>query len=194
MSTPLGTKPTAPWTFAPLTSENWSDLEQLFGERGACGGCWCMWWRLTQKEFEAAKGEANRNALQKLVKGRRKLGILAYRDRQPVGWCAVEPREAYPRFDRSRILKPVDDQRVWSVTCFFVHRSARRQGLSVALLEEVAAYVARHGGSVVEGYPVDKIDSPPAFAWTGTAAAFRSVGFREVARRSPTRPNYAQKG
>ena len=176
------------WTFAPLTSENWADLELLFGERGACGGCWCMWWRLSQKEFEASKGEANRRAFKKLVAGGNTPGILAYREQQPVGWCAVEPRQAYPRFERSRILKPVDEQQVWSVTCFFIHRSARRQGLSVALLGQAAQHVAQRGGSILEGYPVDKEDSPPVFVWTGTASAFRKAGFSEVARRSPTRP------
>jgi hypothetical protein len=29
---------------------------------------------------------------------------------------------------------------------------------------------------------------PDAFAWTGISAAFQSAGFKEVARRSETRP------
>ncbi len=182
------------WTFALLTPDRWSDFEQLFGERGACGGCWCMWWRLAAKEFEAQKGDANRAAMHELIRGGREPGILAYLEDRPVGWCAVEPRANYPRLERSRILKPVDEEPydqepVWSVTCFFIHRSARRQGLAVALLAEAVRHVQRNGGKVIEGYPVDKPqDSPPAFIWTGPASAFRQAGFSEVARRSPTRP------
>ena len=41
--------------FHPVTPERWSDFETLFGEKGACGGCWCMLWRLTRKEFERQK-------------------------------------------------------------------------------------------------------------------------------------------
>ena len=54
-------------TFKPVTKELWTDLQALFGERGACGGCWCMLWRLTRKEFEARKGEGNRLALKAIV-------------------------------------------------------------------------------------------------------------------------------
>jgi hypothetical protein len=53
--------------FYPLTAERWEDLEELFGERGASGGCWCMWWRLKRSEFERQKGEGNRLALKRIV-------------------------------------------------------------------------------------------------------------------------------
>ena len=46
-------------TFQPLVPERLPDLERLFGPRGACAGCWCMWWKTTRKEFEAGKGEGN---------------------------------------------------------------------------------------------------------------------------------------
>ena len=53
----------------PLTPERWSDFEELFGPRGAYGGCWCMWWRTTRKEFEGCQGEKNRQAMKALVEG-----------------------------------------------------------------------------------------------------------------------------
>lgn len=176
------------WRFAPLTPDRWPDLEALFGERGACAGCWCMWWRLPAGEFEAGKGDPNRAAFKALVGSGAEPGILAYAGDRPVGWCAVAPREDYPRFERSRILAPVDDRPVWSVTCFFVDQSSRRSGLSVALLEAAVEYVAKRGGTLVEGYPHDKGDAPPTFVWTGLASGFQKAGFEEVARRSPTRP------
>ena len=78
--------------FHPLTPQRWSDFETLFGERGACGGCWCMLWRLTRKEFERQKGEANRRAMQAIVESGEKPGLLAYSGKQAVAWCSVAPR------------------------------------------------------------------------------------------------------
>jgi GNAT superfamily N-acetyltransferase len=117
-------------------------------------------------------------------------GILGYLDSEPVGWCAVAPREEYSALARSRILQPVDDKPVWSVSCLFVRKDRRKRGLSVQLLRAAVGHVKGQGGTVVEGYPVEpKTDTvPAAFAWTGLAAAFLAAGFREVARRSDTRP------
>lgn len=175
--------------FHPLTRDRWPDLVRLFGERGACGGCWCMWWRRPRPEFERGKGSGNRRAFERVVASGEPPGILAYSGAEPVGWVALAPREVYPRLDRSRILKPVDDARVWSITCLFVLRAARRKGLSVRLLQAALEHAAARGAAIVEGYPVDaRRPLPDAFAWTGLATAFLAAGFDEVARRSPTRP------
>lgn len=175
----------------PLTKARWNDFEQLFGKNGACGGCWCMLWRLPRKQYESQKGDGNRKAMKTLVESGEVPGLLAYRDGQPVGWCAVAPREHYPALSRSRILKPVDDQPCWSVSCLFVHRGYRKQGVSTQLLRAAIDYVRGKAVPVLEGYPVEPQGDkpiPPAFAWTGIPKAFAAVGFSEVARRSPTRP------
>lgn len=177
-------------SFHPLTADRWPDLEALFGVRGACGGCWCMTWRLTRAEYERNKGESNRRAFHEIVQGGGPVGLLAYVEAEPVGWCAIAPREAFPTLDRSRILKRVDEQPVWSVVCFFVKRNYRHKGVSTRLLRAAVAFAAEHGARIVEGYPVEprKAEMPPVFAWTGLAASFRQAGFVEVARRSETRP------
>lgn len=178
------------WTFYPLTPERWRDFEALFGPRGACGGCWCMWWRLTRSEFDRQKGEGNRQAMKALVDSGRVPGILAYSGERPVGWCSVAPREEFGALARSRVLRPVDDRPVWSVVCFFVDKVYRRQGLTVALLRAAVDYAAAHGATIVEGYPSEpkKADAPAVFLYTGTVSAFRKAGFVEVARGSPSRP------
>lgn len=79
--------------FHPLTLDRWKDLEHLFGERGACGGCWCMWWRLRRSDFEQQKGKRNKAALKKIVKSGEVPGILAYAVDKPVAWCSIGPRE-----------------------------------------------------------------------------------------------------
>jgi GNAT superfamily N-acetyltransferase len=172
----------------PLTPARWADLESLFGDRGACGGCWCMYWRLARAEFDRQKGAGNRRALRRRVESGRAPGLLAYVEGKPAGWCAVAPREEYPRLGSSRILKPVDEQAVWSVTCFFIAKEHRGRGVSGALLEAAVEFARKHGGRIVEGYPVDKGEVPDVFAWTGLASAFRKAGFVEAARTSETRP------
>ena len=177
-------------TFRPLTPALWSDLERLFGERGACGGCWCMWWRLKRPEYEKQKGRKNKAALKRVVNRGPPPGVLAYLDGKPVGWCAIAPREVYRRLDGSRILQPVDDQPVWSVTCFFIAKTSRRTGLSVLLLRAAVVHAAQSGAKIVEGYPVEprKESMPDVFANTGLVSAFRQAGFKEAARRSESRP------
>ncbi|HVP68927.1 MAG TPA: GNAT family N-acetyltransferase [Anaeromyxobacteraceae bacterium] len=176
-------------TFGPLTARRFGDLERLFGPNGACAGCWCMWWKTTRAQYRAGRGEGNRRALARLVRSGAVPGLLAYAGAEPVGWCAVEPRRAYPRLARSRLLAPVDDAEVWSVTCFFVARPFRRQGVTRALLEAAAAHARRRGARTLEGYPVDAAAKvADASVYTGLATAFRAEGFEEVARRSPRRP------
>jgi GNAT superfamily N-acetyltransferase len=87
-------------------------------------------------------------------------------------------------------LKRIDADPVWSVSCLFVARAWRRRGLSVALLRAAGDFAASQGARIVEGYPVEPSSGkmPDAFAWTGTAAAFRAAGYEEVARGSPKRP------
>ena len=117
-------------------------------------------------------------------------GLLAYVGGDPIGWCAVAPRTAYPVLQRSRVLKPVDNEPVWSVACFFIARPYRGRGVSVKLLEAAARYARKRGARIVEGYPIEprRGKVPDVFAWTGLAPAFRKAGFEEVLRRSPTRP------
>lgn len=175
--------------FRPLTTNNWADLEELFGPRGACGGCWCMAWRLHHRDFQKNKGTANKRAFHRIVSSGQPTGVLAYSGSTPVGWCAVAPREIYVRLEKSRVLKPVDARPVWSVSCFYVSRLHRRTSLSVALLRAAVEYARRRGATIVEAYPQDlQKDLPDAFVWTGLFPTFRKVGFKEVARRSQTRP------
>ncbi len=175
--------------FQPLTADNWPDLERLFGAKGACGGCWCMAWRLARGQWERQKGTGNKKALRSLVETGNRPGLIAYRADEPVGWCAVAPRAEYPVLDRSRTLARVDDRPVWSITCFFVAKAERRRGVSAALLRAAVDFARRHGARIVEGYPMDlKKDWPDPFVWTGLASSFRTAGFTEVLRRSPTRP------
>jgi GNAT superfamily N-acetyltransferase len=176
-------------SFLPLIPDRFVDFERLFGPSGACGGCWCMFWKLRGKAFEEATGDIARQMHRSIVDAHIVTGLLAYSNDEPVGWIAVEPRSAYFKLAHSRILTPVDDQEVWSVPCFFVEKKQRSKGLTIQLLRAAVDYVREQGGRIVEGYPVDAQENMPApFIYTGTASAFQQAGFVEVARHSATRP------
>ncbi len=175
----------------PLTPDRWNDLENLFGKRGATGGCWCMFWRQTHKEFESMKGEVNRQLFKNLVDDDSQApGLLAYRNGEPIGWIAIAPRIEYIRLEKSRILKPVDEQTVWSIVCFFISKKWRKSGVTSQLIKASLEFAKNHGAKIVEAYPVDtqRESTPDVFVYTGLASTFRNLGFKEVARRSSTRP------
>lgn len=156
----------SPLEFHPLTPERWRVLETLFGERGACGGCWCMWWRVKRSQFTKQKGSGNKKAFRKIVSAGEPPGLLACAGGQPIAWCAVAPRETFPVLERSRTLKRIDEAAVWGVVCFFVAGPFRPQGVSVKLLKTAVQYAGKRGARIVEGYPAEarKGSMPEAFA------------------------------
>jgi GNAT superfamily N-acetyltransferase len=117
-------------------------------------------------------------------------GLIAYAAHEPIGWCAVAPRETYPALQRSPSRKAIDGERVWSITCVYVARSHRRRHLSAKLIEAAVAHVQAQGGQVVEGYPVPvkRGVTSTNYAFTGFVSAFEEAGFTECMRRSETRP------
>ena len=146
-----------------------------------------MTWRLTRAEFDANKGDKNKRAFKKLV-GSRPPGILAYDGDDPVGWCAIAPRQEYLRLEQHRTLKRIDDSPVWSITCLFLKKGYRRQGLSSALIDAAARWAKSQGASLVEGYPTEPGQNlPDPFIWTGVIVSFSRAGFKEVKRPSKTR-------
>jgi GNAT superfamily N-acetyltransferase len=166
----------------PLTTERWDDLTALFGKSGAFSGCWCMYWRMPSKEFSASRSQQNRAALEALAGQERAPGLLAYRDGQAVGWVAVGPRTDFPRLERSRVIKPVDDTPVWCIVCFFVHRKYRGGGVAQALLGAAVQFAVEYGAQAVEGYPIATDERVGDWAaYTGTVDMFRAAGFRKMA-------------
>jgi len=177
------------FTFSSLTPDNWNDFVALFGEKGACGGCWCMYWRSKASDYNRLKGEGNKKAFRKIAT-KTSPGIIAYAEGQPAGWCAVAPRSEYVRLEKSRVLKPVDDKPVWSIVCFFIQKEFRNKGLSKQLLSSAVDFAISNGAKIVEGYPVESKTGkmPDVFAWTGFSKTFIKAGFKEVERRSEGRP------
>ena len=175
----------------PLTRDRWDDLATLFDRPGDPKGCWCMFWRVRGRDFDKLWGDGARAAFREVVEEGPPPGLLAYRDGAPVGWCAVAPRESYPRVLRSRVIGPADDAPAcWAVVCFYVVRGERRGEAAAALLEAAVAYAGDHGATAVEGYPKDTEGARKGAneMFVGSMSMFAEAGFEEAARNSPQRP------
>lgn len=173
-------------TIRPLTPDQWPALEDLFGEHGAVNGCWCMYWRIGSEYRIRPRGE-NKQAFHEIVERGPAPGLLAFLDDIPVGWCQITPRDALPWLDRRWRLKRIDDLPVWSISCLFVRKGYRRQGITSGLIAAALVVAKRAGAPALEAYPLDANLTPSA-SGTGYASTFERAGFREVARHVPPRP------
>jgi GNAT superfamily N-acetyltransferase len=174
-------------TIRPVTPDLWPALEDLFGKNGASNGCWCMYWRVGSR-YRQRPREENRAALRQIVKRGPPPGLLAFDGEKAVGWCQLTPRNDLPWLDRGRALARVDEVAVWSISCFYVRRGYRRQGVTSALIAGALAAARRARAPGVEAYPWDGVKATAAGAYTGFASTFARLGFKEVARRKGDRP------
>lgn len=177
--------------FEPLTKNNWNKFVELFGAKGACGNCWCMFYRLSKSDFSEGKtDDGNKNAMKQLVWNNQATGLLGFYEDIPIAWCAFAPREDFLKLKKSRVHKPIDNLPVWSVPCTFIAKDFRRQGVSVALLNGLIKYAKENGIKIIEAYPTipTKENLPDAFAWIGLYKSFERAGFKIVDRTSKNRP------
>lgn len=181
-------------TIDPLTPDRWADLEAVFNAKGCsvARGCWCMAYRLSgsrEPPRGMTRSQAYRADLKALVDAGNPPGLIGYRGKVPVGWVSLGPREEYAKLERSPVMKPVDEQPVWSIICFVVPAEYRGQGVARALLKGAIAYARKQGATLVEAYPVDKpARSNDVDMWFGAKSMYDKAGFTEVARRKPHRP------
>jgi GNAT superfamily N-acetyltransferase len=175
-------------TVRSLTPDLWPALEDLFGRSGACNGCWCMYWRLGPAYHKRPR-QLNRSDFHALVKRGPPPGLLAFDSEQAVGWCQLTPRSVLPYLERAHLTQAVDDTPVWAISCFFVHRGYRKQGVSEALIAAAVRAAKRAKAPALEAYPIDT-QQPGATlnVYTGIASAFARAGFKTILRRKPYRP------
>jgi GNAT superfamily N-acetyltransferase len=178
-------------TFEPLTQKNWDKFVQLFGKNGACGNCWCMYYRLSKPDYQIGKSEeGNKRAMQELVMSNKPAGLLAIYEGLAIAWCAFAPREDFIKLEKSRVHKRIDELPVWSIPCFFIDKNFRKHGVSTALLKGVIKYAKENGIKVIEAYPTIPTTEtlPDSFAWIGLFKSFDRAGFEIADRTSKNRP------
>ena len=197
-------------TVVPANEAAWDDLQTVFGNRGEAPLCQCQRYKLRPKEafarFPADERAARLRAQTQCGNPAADAtsGLIAYLDREPVGWCAVEPRTAYPGLLRvyrvpweGRDEDKTDDS-VWAVTCVFTRAGYRHRGISRALVRAAVDFARRRGGRALEGYPM-LVEPGQDVTWgemhVGSRSVFAGAGFEEVshptARRVVMRIDFA---
>lgn len=175
--------------FVELTEDTWPKLATLFAANKTVGGCWCTWFLRPRAETDAGWGEGNRDFLHARVAAGAPLGLLAVENGEPLGWVALAPRPSYVRLGASPITRSDGGVETWSVTCFFVHRSARRRGLAAQLLDAAVDHARERGATAVEAFPVDTEGSRRGAGdlYHGTRTMFTAAGFTVLDRRGTRR-------
>jgi GNAT superfamily N-acetyltransferase len=175
-----------------MTVELLPDLAALFGASRTTSGCYCMWFLQPAKQVQAGWSGGNKLAFEACTRDEHQpMGVLAYADGQPVGWCATGPRSRYGRALRSAVLRqrnPAEDDQTWLVPCFFVRTGFRRRGIMRALLTRAVSLAHEHGASAVEGFPLAGDQRRGAGdAYLGVEPLFTACGFTPVDRPTANR-------
>lgn len=170
----------------PATAKRWGDLERLFGPSGAYSNCWCTFYRLKRSEFSSCAPAEKKAVLRDATRGEVPPGLLAYVGAEAVGWVAVAPRAETPVLQRSAKLKVADPEGTWAVTCFFIHKAHRGQGVMTRLVDAAVEHARRGGARALDAFPVEPADDLSGCeGYTGIASVFRRAGFRPVPGRKP---------
>ncbi len=185
-------------TIVPANEASWEDLQAVLGTRGDPSRCQCQRYKMQHRESWASVG-AEELAFRFRTQtdcGHRKAGetsgLVAYLDGEPVGWCAVEPRTAYPRLLlKTRVpwegrAEDKTDDSVWAVTCFVTRTGFRRRGVSRALARAAVDFARERGARALEGYPMvtqprEKVTLLSELH-VGSRGIFADAGFAEVGR------------
>lgn len=165
----------APLTFKPVTAATKGDFLRLFEAPGGPKYCWCMAFRTTPEETRALRGAERRPLMLGRIERGEPVGLLGYRDGEPVAWVSIAPKETYHRLGGPG---PAEGERIWSLACMYVPRRLRGQRLAHALIEAAVAHARQHGATAVEAYPVDP--GSPSYRFMGFVSTFEKAEFEEI--------------
>ena len=168
-----------------LDETTWPDFARLVeSQNGVWGGCWCMGFH-AEGVGRGTTAAQNRDAKEERVRRGDAHAALVYDGPDCVGWCQFGPTDELPRIKHGRAYRAsLDTLPDWRITCFYVHKKHRRQGVAAAALDGALREIARLGGGTVESYPEDAEGRTPSssFLHNGTAAMFEGHGFRRTRR------------
>jgi GNAT superfamily N-acetyltransferase len=173
------------YRFEAVTAQHGADLAAFSRACGKFGYCSCMRWRLPSSRYRQMGRQGRAAALQALVRAGQPVGVLAYRDEQPVGWCSIAPRDTYPAVLASRMIAQLPGEGVWSVVCFFLAPPVRQRGMAALLLEAACAYAGQSGALLVEAYPWP---GGASYRYMGTRDLYLAAGFHEMPVPQGQRP------
>ena len=180
----------------PANEASWADLRAIFSGID----CFCQRYKIRDMHWASHSSTERAERLRAQTacgnpKAASTSGLVAYLDGEPVGWCAVEPRTAYPRLLRTRTpwtgrAEDKTDDSVWAVTCLVTRKGFRKRGITYELARAAVSFARERGAGAVEAYAM--ITEPgKEITWgelhVGSRNVFADAGFTEVSRPSPRR-------
>lgn len=170
-------------TSKPLSPDTWPAFARLVEKHnGIFGGCWCISFHL--RLGEGKRGAAAYRAMKEArVWEGTAHAALVFDGPTAVGWCQFGPTAELPNI---RSAKVYDEGLVelpdWRITCFFIDRERRGEGIASLALREAIRSIARLGGGTVEAYPEDYTGERTScsFLCSGTLGMFEKTGFRKT--------------
>jgi GNAT superfamily N-acetyltransferase len=194
MARPLALRGSGPGTVVPANEASREEVAAIFGVRGYAAYCQCQRWKFRswadRRETPVALRQERLYAQTRcgFPSSPTTSGLIAYLDREPVGWCATEPRSSFFGLRKSpvpwtgRDEDPADDS-LWAVTCFVTRAGYRRRGVARALAAATVEFARSRGARAVEGYPM-LVDPGEDVTWgelnVGTRSIFADAGYVEV--------------
>lgn len=164
-------------TFKPVTKATKADFEALFESPGGPSYCWCMYTRVTKEEAKTANTDvkARKPMMMERIAKRVTIGLVGYDKGEPVAWVSIAPRETFPHLKGP---EAEDGAKVWSLSCMYVKRKQRGEGLGHQLIEAAVKFAKKRKADIVEAYAVHP-DSP-SYRNMGFIPAYEKAGFEKV--------------
>jgi len=172
-----------PLTSKPLTEASWPAFARLVEKHnGIFGGCWCISFHLEPGETKRGPA-AYRSMKEALVREGRAHAALVFDGSNAVGWCQFGPAGELPNIRSKKAYEEgLGEFPDWRITCFFIDRERRGEGIASFALREALREITRLGGGTVEAYPEDytgqKVSS--SFLCSGTLGMFEKAGFKKA--------------
>jgi GNAT superfamily N-acetyltransferase len=171
-------------TIRPLSVDTWPAFADLVARHhGVFGGCWCTWFHTLEKDKDRTY-DSNRDLKCRLVEEGRAHAAVVFDGEEAVAWAQYGSPEELPnihhRMEYEAGLVTAPDYRI---TCIFVDRRYRRNGVAALALRGALELIAAAGGGVVEGYPHDMSKQPEgkkmssSFLYNGTRRMYEEAGF-----------------
>ncbi len=169
------------YTIRPLDASTWVAFAELVERNnGIFGGCWCIGYHPERGQ----EGISHRAVMEDRVRtGRAHAALVIDADGFAQGWCQYGSPAELPGVKHKREYDkdapPLPD---WRITCFYVDKKHRGQGIARAALEGALDQIAHRGGGLVEA--ISEVtagrQAQGRFLFSATVELFEQNGFTRV--------------
>jgi GNAT superfamily N-acetyltransferase len=170
-----------PHTIRPLDASTWAAFAELVERNnGVYGGCWCIGYHPESGQ----RGISHRAVKEDRVRtGRAHAALVLDEDGLAQGWAQYGDPEELPGIKHRREYdKDAPPRPDWRITCVFVDKRHRGQGVARAAVAGALEQIADFGGGLVEAISevTEGREAHGRFLFSGTVELFEQYGFHRV--------------